>query len=132
MAAANALSLATTYNPARAWYRGDFHAHTNHSDGTHPPRDLAALARREGLDFFAITDHNTTSTYTEFGAEPGVLIIPGIEVTYRAGHYNVFGVVSEESWLAQVQALKGYRPEFKGDEPFGDINALLAETRRLG
>jgi hypothetical protein len=128
----NALSLSTVYKHQRAWYRGDLHAHTTHSDGTHPPPDLAALARHEGLDFFAITDHNATSAYTEFGAEPGVLIIPGIEVTFRAGHYSVFGVASDETWLAQVQALKDYRAEFGGGESFGSINALLAETRRLG
>ena len=128
----DSLPLTKSYNAQRGWYRGDFHAHTNHSDGMHPPAELAALALREGLDFFAITDHNTIGAYPNFGTEPGILIVPGIEVTYRAGHFNVFGIASDEEWLVNVQALEGYRAEFKDGEQFADVNALLGETRRLG
>ena len=38
--------------------KADLHLHTDFSDGVLPPPRLAALARAEGLDFFAITDHN--------------------------------------------------------------------------
>lgn len=34
----------------RAWYRGDCHLHSVHSDGRHTPAELAALARAAGLD----------------------------------------------------------------------------------
>lgn len=46
-------------NPEADWYRGDFHVHTNASDGAYPPSLVAGIAKAEGLDFVAITDHNT-------------------------------------------------------------------------
>jgi hypothetical protein len=38
-------------------YYGQLHAHTGFSDGDLTPADAYASARREGLDFFAVTDH---------------------------------------------------------------------------
>ena len=43
------------------WLAGDFHSHTVHSDGVLSVGGLAALAASRGLDFLAVTDHNTTS-----------------------------------------------------------------------
>src|SRR5437763_13461829 len=59
-------------NTAR-WYQGDLHSHTGQSDGSCssvrgkkvpcPVFKLADAAERQKLDFLAITDHNTLSTY---------------------------------------------------------------------
>lgn len=38
-------------------YKGDFHMHSSHSDGTDSPEYVAASCRRIGLDFMALTDH---------------------------------------------------------------------------
>ncbi len=83
-------------------YGGDFHTHTHHSDGALTPPELAALARREGMDFLTITDHNTLTAYPHFGADADLCIIPGLEVTYSAGHYNVFGLTQPAPWQAAV------------------------------
>ena len=76
------------------WYRGDLHCHTWHSDGDSPPQEVIATAERMGLDFLAITDHNTVSTLRDIG--PGrpshMLLIPGLEVTTYKGHANVWGL----------------------------------------
>jgi hypothetical protein len=90
-----------------AWYRGDLHMHDAHSDGSctsqagkKVPCPLyktveAAVAR--GLDFIAITDHNTIS---HFDAErelapyfDRMLFIPGREITTFQGHANVVGTM---------------------------------------
>lgn len=42
---------------ARKPYKGDFHIHSNRSDGREPPAYVAGACRRIGLDFVAITDH---------------------------------------------------------------------------
>ncbi|HXF64056.1 MAG TPA: CehA/McbA family metallohydrolase [Caldilineaceae bacterium] len=97
-----ALSLTAVANPAPGWYEGDFHCHTHHSDGALTAPDLLALARSEGLDFFAITDHNTLDAYPHFGSLDGVCVIPGLEVTFDRGHYNVFGLIQDGDWLAPV------------------------------
>ncbi|HQR89518.1 MAG: phosphotransferase [Caulobacter sp. 32-67-35] len=87
------------------WYRGDLHAHTGHSDGSCqtqsgarapcPVYRTAEAATARGLDFIAITDHNTTSHFAAMAqlqpAFDRLLLIPGREVTTFHGHANVFG-----------------------------------------
>lgn len=97
-----ALDLAYVVNPNPGWYGGDFHAHTHHSDGVLTPPELAELARREGMDFLAITDHNSLAAYPHFGAPQGLCLVPGIEVTFKAGHYNVFGLSQPAPWQENV------------------------------
>ena len=51
--------------PGPRWFRGDLHAHSHHSDGSAPLEDLVAAARAQGLDFVAVTEHNTVSHLPE-------------------------------------------------------------------
>ncbi len=76
------------------WHAGDLHAHTVHSDGALTVDRLAAQAVAAGLDFLAVTDHNTVSHHAELAAASrryGVTLIPGQEVTTDLGHANAFG-----------------------------------------
>ena len=78
------------------WLAGDLHCHTVHSDGADSIDTVAALAVSAGLDFLAVTDHNTTSHHRFLlpaGAYYGITLVPGQEVTTRRGHANVFGAV---------------------------------------
>jgi len=46
------------------WYRGDCHVHSLRSHGGElTPEQLAVAARAVGLDFIAITEHNTADTH---------------------------------------------------------------------
>jgi hypothetical protein len=76
------------------WYRGDLHSHTDHSDGENTIAEMAAFAKKRGLDFLAITDHNTTTHMPVIDAwkDPPVLLVPGEEVTTYSGHANVWGL----------------------------------------
>ena len=72
----------------------DLHVHTNASrDGESSVEDVLAAAVKAGLDAIAITDHDTTegSLCALAAQNPGVLIIPGIEVSTRQGHLLVLG-----------------------------------------
>jgi hypothetical protein len=96
----------------RRWYRGDLHMHTTHSDGScrsqsgrEAPCPLfltAQAAAARGLDFIAITDHNTSSQYDQMRElQPffdHLLLIPGREMTTFHGHFNVFGVTQFMDW----------------------------------
>ena len=76
------------------WLAGDFHSHTVHSDGALSVGALAALAASRGLDFLAVTDHNTTSHHAHLPAAArahGIRLLPGQEVTRDIGHANAFG-----------------------------------------
>ena len=46
-----------------SWYCGDLHCHTDHSDAKGSAATLHATARREGLDFLAVSDHNRTGPW---------------------------------------------------------------------
>jgi PHP domain len=100
--------------PGRRWLAGDLHAHTVHSDGALTVDELACLARGRGLDFLAVTDHNTVSHHAELAAaaaRTGVLLVAGQEVTTDTGHANCLGGVgwvdfrgAADDWLAAAAA----------------------------
>lgn len=87
------------------WYRGDLHMHSGNSDGTClsqsgrkipcPVYRTVEAAAARGLDFIAVTDHNTTAQFTALRAlQPAfdkLLLVPGREITTFFGHSNVFG-----------------------------------------
>jgi hypothetical protein len=94
----------------RAWYRGDLHLHDANSDGSCATRATAAAAvparvpcplfrtvlaaAAAGLDFIAVTDHNTVAHFAALRElQPWVaplLLIPGVELTTFHGHANIF------------------------------------------
>jgi predicted metal-dependent phosphoesterase TrpH len=80
------------------WYRGELHCHTYHSDGDSAPLELVRAAQALGLDFLAITDHNTLSHLIDLAAidTPNLILIPGVEVTTYKGHWNVWG---DSGWI---------------------------------
>jgi NADPH:quinone reductase-like Zn-dependent oxidoreductase len=76
------------------WRRGDFHTHTAHSDGScgqegerGPCPTLSTLiaARDAGLDFVAVTDHNTITQLADIrmmqALSSAPLLIPGTEIS---------------------------------------------------
>jgi hypothetical protein len=116
-----------------AWYRGDLHMHTAHSDGQCnnqtgqkvpcPVFLTVEAAARRGLDFIAITDHNATSQYDVMRElQPyfdKVLLIPGREITTFQGHINFLGTTS-------------YLDFRLGSPRVPDTNTLLRNAQRLG
>ena len=96
------------------WLAGDLHSHTVHSDGSVTVPELARLAAGAGLDFLAITDHNTISHHAELAgasARYGITLLPGQEVTTDTGHAGVLGDVGwvdfrrgADDWLAQAES----------------------------
>jgi hypothetical protein len=112
--------------PGRRWLAGDLHAHTVHSDGVLPIAGLADLARSRGLDFLAITDHNTVSHHPHLaaaGAQAGVLLIPGQEVTTAEGHANCLG---EASWVDFREPADAWLASAEHDGALLSINHPLA------
>jgi hypothetical protein len=115
-----------------AWYRGDLHSHTAHSDGScdshhgvSVPCPLfltvqAAAARK--LDFLAITEHNGVAhAHAMREQQPyfdQLLLMPARELTTFTGHANFFGS------LAPLDFRIG-----PGDQ--ADWNAVLNGAARL-
>jgi hypothetical protein len=85
--------------PGHRWLAGDLHTHTVHSDGVMTVSELARFAAGRGMDFIAVTDHNTVSHHAELPAAAAahdITLLPGQEVTTEAGHANAFG---EVGWI---------------------------------
>jgi hypothetical protein len=135
-AGANAAALVQSDPILRAepgWYRGDLHMHTAHSDGSCLSRReqrvpcplflTAKTASERGLDFIAITDHNTLSHADAIRElQPyfdDLLLIPGREITTFQGHANLFGSV----------AMLDFRV---GSADVPDWNTLLADVEHAG
>ncbi len=78
----------------QGWYRGDLHIHTVHSDGSQTQAQAYAAARAAGLDFIGSSEHNTSSAQLTWGKHvpADFLVIPGEEVTTRAGHWVAAGL----------------------------------------
>ena len=99
--------------PGRRWLAGDLHAHTVHSDGAMTVPELACFAIERGLDFIAVTDHNTVSHHAELPAAArryGIALLPGQEVTTAQGHAGVLGDTgwidfrrTPDDWLAAAE-----------------------------
>ena len=74
----------------------DLHIHTTASDGTDSPRAAVEKAASLGLAAVSITDHDSVSGVPEAmraGAELGVEVVPGIEVSsdYRDNNVHILG-----------------------------------------
>ena len=126
-----ALRLPVRAGPA--WFRGDLHLHTGHSDGQCPSQTgkmvpcpvffTVDAAARRGLDFIAITDHNATSQYDAMRElEPyfdKMLLIPGREITTFQGHINFLGTTDFLDFRV-------------GSNRVPDMNTLLRNADRVG
>ena len=70
----------------------DLHLHTNFSDGTYTPEELAGHAARCGFKAIALTDHDTMEGCERMGnacLERGVEFIPATELTAELGGHEL-------------------------------------------
>jgi hypothetical protein len=116
-----------------AWFRGDLHMHTAHSDGQCPSQTgkmvpcplffTVDAAARRGLDFIAITDHNASSQYGAMRElQPyfdKLLLIPGREITTFQGHINFLGSTDFIDFRLDGKTVP-------------DMNTLLESAARVG
>ena len=105
--------------PAARWYRGDLHMHSTASDGVFTAWELGTRAKKAGLDFIAVADHNNYSENLHLPSVPGLTYIPAVEWTHYKGHMNFFGVPApfENSFIANTEE---------------EMRALVADARAKG
>lgn len=63
---------------------GDLHCHSTFSDGSANVDEIIKYSKSAGLDFIAITDHDTmagSERARNIGIRQGIKVIPGVEVT---------------------------------------------------
>lgn len=72
------------------WYKGDFHTHTQYSDGAMTPSENMRVAHQQGLDFFFATDHNIVAN--QWPHSETMVVFAGTELTTPFGHGNFLGI----------------------------------------
>lgn len=104
---------------ARYPYKGDFHMHSDHSDGRECPAYVAGACRRIGLDFMAVTDHHRYGPSLEAaeayaGVDIDLRIYPGEEVhppktsvhiVNFGGNFSVNDMFAGESFSSGVEEI---------------------------
>jgi hypothetical protein len=96
------------------WLKGDLHCHSVHSDGLNSVEEIVRNAVDLGLDFLAVTDHNTSTHFEDMDrlSHLPIVLIPGEEVTTYWGHANMWGL---REWIDfrcadedSIQAVRKY------------------------
>ena len=90
--------------------RVDLHLHTNHSDGSDPPRRVVERAVEAGLAAVAITDHDAVSAIPkaeEAARSLGIAFLPGTEISahHEGVEVHVLGLGIDPSHPPLVAAL---------------------------
>lgn len=87
--------------------KGDFHIHSNYSDGAYTPKEIVMLAKKKNVDIISLTDHNNTCGIDEAvitGNELGIKIIPGVELStrYNNSRVHVLGYFKDDSYKNEL------------------------------
>ncbi len=101
------------------FYYGDTHVHSTASDGRLAITELGALAKKRGLDFLCLANHNNYSENFSLPHVNGLSFIPAVEWTHYKGHMNLYGVAApfENGFVANSQE---------------EMDDLLARAREMG
>jgi hypothetical protein len=95
--------------------RGAIHVHTRRSDGTGTVEEVAAAARRAGLQFVIFTDHGDGTRGSDTPVyRSGVLCIDAVEISTNGGHIVALDLPESPFPLA------------------GDVADVLEDIRRAG
>ncbi len=99
-------------------YMADLHTHTTASDGQYAPTELVRMAKGQGLEAIAITDHDTVDGLWEAvqaGKKYGLRIIQGIELSakeYPTFHILGYGITPDTPVLLKLcKRMKSRREE---------------------
>uniref|UniRef100_UPI0025FDE516 PHP domain-containing protein n=1 Tax=Pigmentiphaga sp. TaxID=1977564 RepID=UPI0025FDE516 len=89
----------------------DLHCHSQVSDGMLPPAELAARARRNGVDVLALTDHDVVGGLHAAAAasrELGMRFVPGVEisVTWAGETVHIVGLCIDPDDAALIEGLR--------------------------
>jgi hypothetical protein len=108
-------SVTLSTSSTEAPIRGAVHVHTRRSDGTGTVDDVAAAARRAGLQFVIFTDHGDGTRGSDTPVyRYGVLCIDAVEISTNGGHVVALGLPQSAFPLA------------------GELADVLEDVRRMG
>ena len=104
-----AFACTASAQPPGRWYKGDLHAHSTYSDGDSPVAQVLAGVTEKGLEFFALTDHDTymdgkPKHWDDPAYASGIVtLLYGSEWTTPKGHANIWApakIAYDKLWTA--------------------------------
>ncbi len=118
------VTTAARHSSRTGWVRGDLHAHTNESDGTLSVAAAVAIARERGLDFLALSEHNTNSGWRHYPQleDENFVLLHAEEMTTGYGHGVAVGL---KEWL-------DWRVGRIGDDTVRGVNDVMRHAREQG
>lgn len=98
---------------------GDLHIHSDASDGKYDAFEIAKLAKKKGLDYVALANHNNYALNYNLPQVDDFTFVPAVEWTHYKGHMNFFGVTApfENSFIANTKE---------------EMNTLIDNARSMG
>ena len=131
----------------------DLHTHTNFSDGSFSPEELVAEAKKVGLTYLAVTDHDTVDGIrylyeNSIYPNKSLKIIPGIEISanhpdhdihivgYNIDIYNgalsdMINEITESRWERFSEMIKNLQAK-KYDIREADVLQAAGGSRSIG
>jgi predicted metal-dependent phosphoesterase TrpH len=113
----------------------DLHIHTCASDGTWTPAEVVEEVRKNGIQLFAVTDHDTLDSIAETRlliAETELFFLPGVEIssTYQGDLYHIlaYGVDTNNPRLRELLDTNTRLMNKKDDE---SIRMLLEQGYKV-
>ncbi|GAC1417531.1 MAG: PHP domain-containing protein [Actinomycetota bacterium] len=96
--------------------RVDMHVHSNRSDGSDDPADVVGVAKKAGLDAFALTDHDTLAGLPiarAAAAHLGLTVYTGCEISavHEGCPVHVLGYFMDESHPRLLNELSAIRED---------------------
>lgn len=70
----------------------DLHNHSTYSDGLYTPKQLIKIAKKEGIDCFALTDHDSVFGCEEiqtYAKKCGIKVLSGMELSTEYKGYSI-------------------------------------------
>ena len=95
----------------------DLQSHSIHSDGEFRPRDVVRLAAEDGVELFALSDHDNIGGVAEALAaaeEFGLAVVPAVEITAvddQQDDIHLLGYLVDPSDAGLLNRLEGARQE---------------------
>jgi len=114
--------------------RIDLHTHSLHSDGSHTPKELVAMARAARVTVLSLTDHDTMAGLSELheaAASPGspLTIVDGVELSATAGmnDIHILGYFIDPDHAPFREALRNFQ-----EGRFHRAESMVARLNALG
>lgn len=112
------------------WKFFETHGHTWESDGATEPDEYAEIAKRRGLDFVAVTDHDSNEAWMRFRSaakKEGIVPVKGREVTmYDEKDVNIGHLLT---YLPDETPVSKIDSDLAPNQPF---EQTLKHAKRMG